>query len=331
MNQLIVFDLEWNMGYQPKTFRYHGVEQSLRGEIIQIGAVKMEGQEIRDTFRITLRPRIFKKLHHQVARVTGLTQRNIDGGVPIEQGLRQFRDWCGPDAALGEWGVDDVPVLKQDLFLAGLDESWPRKWYDLQKVYTSQKPLKEGENLALESMVDRLGIEKTEDFHDALADAVYTAKVLQYVDIGQGLAAYPDDETRLRNLLLPEDKQRYDFTSWEGYVDGEIWRRNGVMHAALCPDCGQPLTPEAEDLWLNRGSNCLYSMRSCDRHGPVMIWLRRSRSDGLHYLYARATEKADKSTQAKWAREKKFAIERARRKAEESASGATAHTRSVRR
>lgn len=35
---LIVFDLEWNIGYQPKTFLYHGTELTLRGEIIQIGA-----------------------------------------------------------------------------------------------------------------------------------------------------------------------------------------------------------------------------------------------------------------------------------------------------
>ena len=33
---LIVFDLEWNIGYQPKTFLYHGTELTLRGEIIQL-------------------------------------------------------------------------------------------------------------------------------------------------------------------------------------------------------------------------------------------------------------------------------------------------------
>ena len=32
---LIVFDLEWNIGYKPYTFNYHGVEQVLRGEIIE--------------------------------------------------------------------------------------------------------------------------------------------------------------------------------------------------------------------------------------------------------------------------------------------------------
>lgn len=39
---LIVFDLEWNMGNAPKTFNYHGAELTLRGEIIQIGAVRVE-------------------------------------------------------------------------------------------------------------------------------------------------------------------------------------------------------------------------------------------------------------------------------------------------
>ncbi len=319
MSQLIVFDMEWNMGYQPKTFQYHGVEQVLRGEIIQIGAVKMEGQELRDTFQVTLRPRIFKKLHHQIAKVTGLTQQDINAGLPIAQGLREFMAWCGEDAVLGEWGKDDVPVLKQNLFLIGEDESWPRKWYDLQEVYTSQCPRREGENMGLESMVERLGIEKSQAFHDALADAVYTAKVMQHVDIAKGFAAYPDDEEQLRKILCPADRQRCDFISWKGFVDGEAWRKNAGIRTASCPDCGKTLIPDAKGVWLERGNNCLYSLESCDRHGPVMVWLRRSRTDGLHYRFARATERADKAAQAKWVRDKKAAAERARRKREQEA------------
>ena len=318
MSHLIIFDMEWNMGYGPKTFEYHGIEEVLRGEVIQIGAVKMEGQEIRDTFRVTLRPRIFRKLHHRVAKVTGLTQKDINAGLPIAEGLRKFRAWCGEDAVLGEWGQDDMPVLKQNLFLVGQDESWPAKWYDLQKVYTAQRPLAEGEGLALESVVDRLGIEKDESFHDALADSLYTAKVMQFVDIEEGLKTYPDDEAQLRELLCPADKDRHDFVSWKGFVDGETWRTNREMRTAACPDCGLPLIPDSNGVWLNRGKNCLYSMGTCDRHGPAMIWLRRSQLDGLHYRFARATEKADKAAQVKWAHEKKLAVERARRKAQEA-------------
>ena len=39
---LVLFDLEWNIGYQPFIFNYHGVQQTLRGEIIEIGAVKID-------------------------------------------------------------------------------------------------------------------------------------------------------------------------------------------------------------------------------------------------------------------------------------------------
>ena len=58
---LIVFDLEWNIGYQPRLFDYHGAEQTLRGEIIQIGAVKVdETGHVLDTFSLNLKPRLFR-------------------------------------------------------------------------------------------------------------------------------------------------------------------------------------------------------------------------------------------------------------------------------
>ena len=54
---LVLFDLEWNIGYQPFIFNYHGVQQTFRGEIIEIGAVKIdEDANVLDTFSIHLRP-----------------------------------------------------------------------------------------------------------------------------------------------------------------------------------------------------------------------------------------------------------------------------------
>ena len=333
MRHLVIFDMEWNMGYRPKTFQYHGAEQVLRGEILQIGAVKMDGQNIQDTFQATLRPRIFKKLHHQVARVTGLTQKDLNKGLPLDQGLQTFRAWCGKDAVLGEWGLDDVPVLKQNLFLSGQDERWPSQWYDLQKVYLSQHPRKEGEGMTLKSVVERLGIQKDEAFHDALADAMYTAKVMQYVDIEAGLAVYPDEVSRLREQLCPADQPRHDFTIWKGLADGEAWRTNPQIRTARCPVCGAPLVPDADDLWLSRGNNCLYSMGTCRQHGPAMVWLRRSHADGLHYLFARATEPADRNAQIKWKTQKQAAVNRARYKQKQesrSDSGSRQNRRSSR-
>ena len=119
---LIVFDLEWNMGNAPKTFNYHGAELTLRGEIIQIGAVRVdENGDVLDTFEMTLRPRIFRKLHWRIAEVTGLSQGDLEAGVPIVEGLRRFQEWAGPDAEFAEWGLDDVPVLSCSVLAARAD------------------------------------------------------------------------------------------------------------------------------------------------------------------------------------------------------------------
>ena len=98
--------------------------------------------------------------------MTGLTQGDLESGVPIAEGLARFVQWAGPDAEFAEWGLDDVPVLKQNLFLCGLDESWPARWYDLQRLFLQAYPRREGEGMTLESVVDRLGIPKEEPFHN---------------------------------------------------------------------------------------------------------------------------------------------------------------------
>ena len=64
---------------------------------MEIGAVKIdEDANVLDTFSIHLRPRIFRKLQHHIAKVTALTQGDLDMGEPIVQGLRRFMQWCGP-------------------------------------------------------------------------------------------------------------------------------------------------------------------------------------------------------------------------------------------
>ena len=101
MKNLVVFDLEMNQGYKPYTFDYCGVEQNLRGEIIQIGAAKVdENFKVLDTFSVTMKPKIFRKLHHHVAKVTGLTKEVLDAGCSTKEGVKRFLDWCGEDCVL---------------------------------------------------------------------------------------------------------------------------------------------------------------------------------------------------------------------------------------
>ena len=106
---LIVFDLEWNIGYQPKTFLYHGTELTLRGEIIQIGAARINDRgDVLDTFEVNLKPHIFRKLQHHIAKVTGLSQGDLDAGLPMKEGLQKFLDWAGDDAELERLHPDQI-------------------------------------------------------------------------------------------------------------------------------------------------------------------------------------------------------------------------------
>lgn len=319
---LIVFDLEWNIGYQPKTFQYHGVELTLRGEIIQIGAVRIdENAQVLDTFEMTLRPRIFRKLQRHIAKVTGLSQGDLDAGVPIAEGLARFVDWAGPDAEFAEWGLDDVPVLKQNLFLYGMDENWPARWYDLQRLFLQAYPRQEGEGMTLESVVDRLGIPKQDPFHNALDDALYTVRVCRKLPLAQGLAAYPDEKEQLVQALLTDPEAEYhDLRCWFGLLDHDAYKADPELCTPHCPVCGAPLA--LGDIWLKRGNTGYYTEATCPAHGPWFVRFKLSRRDGLRWNMARCTETVRPDTYSRWKRQEAAQRERMRRKAEKAAAEA---------
>ena len=146
--------------------------------------------------------------------------------------------WCGPDAEFAEWGLDDVPVLKQNLFLCNLDESKPTVWYDLQQVFLREHPRKEGEGMTLESVVTRMGVPMERPFHDALSDTLYTADVCRLLDLRAGLAAYPTEDEALRQSLCQTPGDYRDFTVFHGYVEQYAWRADPKISQMPCPECG---------------------------------------------------------------------------------------------
>jgi len=306
---LVVFDLEMNQGYKPFTFDYEGVEQTLRGEIIQIGAAKVDEQfRVLDTFQITMCPKIFRKLHHHVAKVTGLTQQMLREGVPTKQGLKQFLDWCGKDAVLLEWGLDDVPVLKQNLLLLGMNVNFPSQWYDLQQMVANQFPVQEGEKMNLEAVVERMEIPMERAFHDALSDVLYTCEVAQKLDSKRAFAEY-QDETALLYQGLSRKSDIKDFTITGRDADGMLWRYKKHWEGAVCPDCGGKLNPE--DYWAKYASNSHYAPAVCEScKKKAYILFKLSKHDGLHWTFARATRAFDEELMGRWKKEREAAIAR---------------------
>ncbi len=311
---LVVFDLEMNQGYKPFNFDYHGVEQTLRGEIIQIGAAKVDEHfRVLDTFSITMRPQIFRKLHHHVAKVTGLSQQIINAGVSVKQGIRDFLNWCGEDAVLLEWGLDDVPVLKQNLVILDMDENFPLQWFDLQQMVAAQFPPAEGEKMNLEAVVERMEIPMERPFHDALCDVLYTCDVAQKLDPEAAFANYPKEEDSLYQSLARKG-EIHGFELFRGYYDMNDWH-SSELYRGSCPHCGGELKPD--DFWTKLASNSYYTLCSCpDCKKDSFLLYKLSRHDGLHWTIARATRMTDEESLAKWNKEKKAALARRSRNKE---------------
>ena len=70
----ITLDLEWNQAYAEKALAVQRrLEARLRGEVIQIGAVKLD-KKLRPcgSYQIIVKPKYFKKLHRHVSSLTGI-------------------------------------------------------------------------------------------------------------------------------------------------------------------------------------------------------------------------------------------------------------------
>ena len=112
----ITLDLEWNQAYAQKALAVQKqLSSRLRGEVIQIGAVKMDkNMRICGSYQIVVKPKYFKKLHKHVSELTGITQEKMDLGAPLTSAAESFREWCGKDFVFLTWGPDDIPMLKEN-------------------------------------------------------------------------------------------------------------------------------------------------------------------------------------------------------------------------
>ena len=69
----IILDMEWNQGYPGQLVCIGDTRRALTGEIIQIGAVKLNDSfQIVDRYVQLVRPTYYPRLHHKVKELTGI-------------------------------------------------------------------------------------------------------------------------------------------------------------------------------------------------------------------------------------------------------------------
>ena len=82
----VILDLEWN---QPVS-QDRAIE-GLAGEIIQFGAVKLDGEKrVVDSFEAVVRPCRYTKMNRYVKKLTGIDEKMLAGGMTFPQALDAF-------------------------------------------------------------------------------------------------------------------------------------------------------------------------------------------------------------------------------------------------
>ena len=162
---MIVLDFEWNRGY----------DRTNLNEILQIGAVRMEGLAgpVTDIFNVYIRPRVHKKFDPGAKKVPEL-QLCRESETDFPAAMTAFQRWCAGEREFAVWGTDDFRILELNCEYWALPPLKPKKLLDFQAAF-SWLTGAEGMQIALWRAVDYCRIPDIFDFHDALNDALYTA------------------------------------------------------------------------------------------------------------------------------------------------------------
>ena len=194
----VIYDLELNS----KPFK-----SSLPNEIIEIGAVKLDSNlnEI-DTFQAFIKPKYFKKLFPVVKRKTNITQEEINNAENFKEAISNFKNWIGDNFILVSWGHDDIHHLYANCKINKLATGWLKKNIDLQKQVSSIYEVPAGQRYSLENALNVLGIDVGENFHRALADARYTAKIFQKTFDKLDMSVFSPIEAKKKVKKFPRAK-----------------------------------------------------------------------------------------------------------------------------
>ena len=303
----IVLDMEWNQPWPGSPSARKVLPVQIRGEIIQIGAVRLlEDGTVADEFQVLIRPKHYRRLNRRVSKLTGIKESRLkEEGIPMEDAMAKFRAWCGENVTFLTWGFDDITILRENLQLFSLDDSWTGTWYNAQMMFNAQTDGSSAQK-SLKTAMEIFSIEATRPAHDALGDAYHTALICSRLDLKRGTNEYDEalktHENGFHGAELPGCLSRkvfYDYADKKAALTAMAGSENE------CPFCGRQMLGSR---WFAQPGHRYMDLATCADHGKFLIRVRLSdQPDGtirvsrLTYeasseaaqAYARRAEKAE--------------------------------------
>ena len=280
----IVLDLEWNQGSRPAP------KDVPTFEIIEIGAVKLDEQfHIVDTFQSLIKPQIYNTMHKITAELVNLDMDDLGDAEDFTKVAAEFLNWCGEEYLFCIWGVQDLTEFQKNMDYYHMKplSKGPLKYYDIQKLYSlacedgkaraSLSHVVEEENL----------VEEEVEFHRALGDAYYTARIFQRIQNRDLLERISFDTYRVPISKKEQILWKFDnYTKFisEGYDEKSELMANKNITSVRCIYCEKALRKKIRWYTPNNGKH-YYTVASCSEHGLMKGKIRvRKTKDDKYYV-----------------------------------------------
>lgn len=263
----VIFDMEWNQPYANDISFLKRTKVPIAGEIIQIGAVKLnEKLELLDTFKVLVNPRYLKHMNRHVQSLTGITSAELRGGIPFRSAYRLFDQWLGGETTLLSWGSDDIYMLRDNLRLHGLSGTISYPWYDAQRIYAFEVH-GDGRQCSLQKAMEEKAIPQDDlEAHDALHDAIFTARICRAMDLKKGIAEYHSmDAVSPAPVFFPDELA---FFMYESFQDKKRVMKDNRVRQAFCPTCQKRLKLGKPE---RTGGDKYVSTGTCEHHGRFAV------------------------------------------------------------
>ena len=182
--QYIVLDLEFNQSFPFKTGKKTEPVPECPFEIIQIGAVKLDAKfHQTGEFNQMIHPSIYPRLHPFVEKITGITASDLESQGTFSEAYEAFLSFIGTeDSIICTWGPDDIKSLFRNILYYNLNmDALTDRYINIQPYASTYLGQEAGHAIGLKNAVDALELEIDLPFHNALHDAIYTARIFRIV------------------------------------------------------------------------------------------------------------------------------------------------------
>jgi inhibitor of KinA sporulation pathway (predicted exonuclease) len=180
----IIFDLEFNQGYNFTKGSKSITNSKCPFEIIQIGAVKLDDNlHTVSTLNRLIKPKIYTVINPFVKEITSITEESLEMAKPFYEIYKEFIEFIKEDVSiLCVWGMSDMKELFRNVIFFQLDTSLvPKKYINIQRFTSKYLNCQVGTNIGLSKAVELFNIPSKNQFHDALNDAYYTSEVFKKI------------------------------------------------------------------------------------------------------------------------------------------------------